>query len=222
MLLFLDTAVEQQIKYWMDQQVLDGVTTNPTVLRRSGVADAAEMLPGLAALVAPRVLHVEVTAASGSDVVSQGLRFAAMADNIVVKVPVLTPAGEPCLAEIAELSRAGVTVNCTACLSFGQMVLAAKAGARYVSILVGRIEDEGGDGAAVLATCRRWLDLWQLDVKLIAASLRGPADVQRSMAAGTHCVTVPPAVLAKLADHKYARHTVHEFLADAQLVPGAL
>jgi transaldolase len=222
MLLFLDTADERQIKYWADQGVLDGVTTNPTVLRQSNTADAAETLANLAALVTPGVLHAEVTAACGDEIVSQGLRLAAMAENIAVKVPILDPDGQPCLAEMAGLARAGVVVNCTACLSFGQVVLAAKAGARYISVLVGRIEDEGGDAATVLETCRRWLDMWHPEVKLIAASLRGPGDVSRSMAAGAHCVTVPPPVLAKLADHKYARHTVKEFLADARLVPGSL
>jgi transaldolase len=222
MFLFLDTADEQQIKYWTDQGVIDGVTTNPTVLRRSNATDVGETLAGLAMLVAPKVLHAEVTAPSGEAMIGQGLRLAAMAGNIAVKIPILGPDGEPCLAEMAELARAGVVVNCTACLSFGQMVLAVKAGASYVSILVGRIEDEGGDAVAVLRTCRRWLDLWRPEVKLIAASLRGPADVSRSMAAGAHCVTVPPQVLAKLVDHKYSRHTVQEFLADAGAVPGAL
>jgi len=216
MQLLLDSADEKQVKFWAGQGVIDGVTTNPSVLRRDGVINPMEALASLASLVSPGVLHAEVTEASGHELVRQGIELAALAANVAVKVPILTPDGEPCLGEISELSRAGVVVNTTACLSFGQVALAAKAGAKYLSILVGRIDDEGGDGAAVIRDVRNWLDDWGFDAKIIAASVRGPADVRRSMAAGAHCVTVPPPVLAKLVDHKYSRHTVGEFLADAR------
>lgn len=109
----------------------------------------------------------------------------------------------------------GVIINATACLSLGQIVLAAKAGAKYISVLVGRIGDEGGDGPGVLADARRWLERWGYDALLVAASLRTPGDVQGAVNAGTHCVTVPPAALARWVDHKYSRHTVSEFLRDA-------
>lgn len=220
MQLFLDSADESQIKYWLGQGVLDGVTTNPTVLHRDGVTDPIATLESLATLVAPGVLHAEVTVASGPRLVQEGIQLSALAPNIAVKVPVQTPGGEPCLAEISELTKAGVVVNCTACLSLGQAVLAAKAGARYISILVGRVDDEGGDGAAVVSELRHWLDDWGFDSKIIAASVRGTADVRRSITAGAHCVTVPPAVLAKLADHKYSRHTVQQFLDDAHAITG--
>ncbi|MFJ4185180.1 transaldolase family protein [Kitasatospora sp. NPDC089509] len=220
MQLFLDSADEKQVKYWLGQGVLDGVTTNPSVLFRDGVVDPLPALESLARLTAPGVLHAEVTVPRGAELVHQGIELSQLADNIAVKVPVQTPDGAPCLAEIHELSSAGVAVNSTACLSFGQAALAAKAGASYLSILVGRIDDEGGDGAAVIRDLRRWLDDWQVDAKIIAASVRGTADVRRSMTAGAHCVTVPPAVLAKLADHKYSRHTVQQFLDDARAVAG--
>lgn len=216
MQLFLDTADEAQVKYWAGHGVIDGVTTNPSVLLRAGVIDVEESLVNLASLIAPGVLHAEVTVESGRALVREAVHLAGLAENVAVKVPILTPDGEPCLGEIRELARSGITVNTTACLTFGQAVLAAKAGAKYLSILVGRVDDEGGDGAAVIRDCRTWLDDWQVDAKIIAASVRGPADVRRSMAAGAHCVTVPPAVLAKLADHRYSRHTVREFLDDAR------
>jgi transaldolase len=216
MQLFLDSADDTLVRYWLAQGVLDGITTNPTVLRRDGVTDTVGAVTKLADLMPDGVVHVEVTEVSGTELINEAITLSRLAANIVVKVPSLTPDGEPLLREIAELSAAGVAVNCTACLSFGQAALASKAGARYVSVLVGRIDDEGGDGAEVVADVRAWLDRWDSPAEIVAASLRGPADVQRSMRSGAHCVTVPPAVLAKFADHQYARRTVRQFLEDAR------
>lgn len=221
MQLLLDSADEAEVARWLDQGVVDGLTTNPTVLLRDKVADVPAHLARLTKLVQPGALHAEVTEVRGEKLVEEALRLRAIAGNVVVKVPIITPQGEPCLAEIATLTRAGVPVNCTACLSMGQAVLAAKAGATYVSILIGRIDDEGGDGAAVLADSRRWLDFWSMDTKLVAASIRGPADARRAMLGGAHCITVPPGVLDRLVDHKYARHTVQQFLDDSRTAAGA-
>lgn len=216
MQLFLDSADEAQVRYWLGQGILDGITTNPTVLRRDGVSDPVEAAVKLADLVRPGVVNLEVTEERGTALMEEATALSRLGPNIVVKVPVLTPDGEPLLHEIAELTTAGVIVNCTACLSFGQAALASKAGAQYVSILVGRVDDEGGDGAKVVADARRWLDRWDNPTKLIAASMRGPADAQRSMCAGAHCLALPAAILRKLVDHRYARDTVRQFLNDAQ------
>ncbi|MFE2296926.1 transaldolase family protein [Streptomyces sp. NPDC059445] len=223
MKLFLDSADENHVKFWSGQGILDGVTTNPSVLLRDGVTDPTATFASLARLIAPGVLHAEVTAESGAALVSEALMLSELGDNVAIKVPMLTPHGVPCLAEMHELAGAGVQVNTTACLSYGQAALATKAGARYVSIMLGRVDDEGGDGAAVIEEVRRWLDRWGYHTEIIAASLRGPGDVRRAMDAGAHCVTVPPAILAKLADHKYTRHTVQEFLdaADATAAKAA-
>lgn len=216
MQVLLDSADEVEVGRWLSQGVIDGLTTNPTVLLRDKVADIPAHLARLAKLVQPGALHAEVTEVRGAKLVEQGLRLRAIADNIVVKVPVITPQGEPCLAEIGALARADTPVNCTACLSLGQVVLAAKAGATYISVLIGRIDDEGGDGAQVLAESRRWIDAWSVPTQLVAASIRGPADARRAMLGGAHCVTVPPSVLDRLVDHKYARHTVQQFLDDSR------
>jgi transaldolase len=218
MLLFLDSADDVEVRYWHAQGVLDGVTTNPTVLRRDGVTDRTDTITKLADLVSPGVVHAEVTEVSGPALIAEAVALAGLAPNIAVKVPILTPDGLPLLREISALVAAGVAVNCTACLSFGQVALAAKAGARYISVLFGRIDDEGGAGAEVVAQARAWLADWHLPASIVAASLRGPADVQRSMRAGAHIVSVPAPVLAKLVDHKYTRHTVQQFLDDAAFV----
>lgn len=216
MQLLLDSADEAQIRYWWAQGVLDGVTTNPTVLRRDQIDDPRSTVVAIAHSVSTGTVHVEVTSEAGDELVSEAVELSRVADNVVVKVPVLTPDGKPLLREISTLAAAGVVVNSTACMSLTQVLMAAKAGARFVSILVGRIDDECGAGADVVAQARTWLDDWQLPVKLIAASMRGPADVSRSMQARAHCITVPPDVLAKLVDHKYARHTVAQFLEDGR------
>jgi transaldolase len=215
MYIFLDSANEEQIRFWFRQGVIDGVTTNPTMLRRDGVQDGIDMVVKMAGFVAPATVHIEVSQVQGDALVNEARALAELAPNIVVKVPVITPDGHPLLDEITELVAAGLSVNCTACLSFGQLALAAKTGAQYASLLVGRVGDEGGDGAQVLADASIWLDKWNLPTKLVAASLRGPGDVRRSMLAGAHCVTAPPTVLARLVDHKYARHTVQQFIDDA-------
>jgi transaldolase len=216
MYVFLDSADRARVDYWVDCGVIDGVTTNPLVMKREGVRNDRKTIVGLAEAIAPRPLHVEATVAGGDELVVQARRIAALADNVVVKIPVITPAGEPCLRAIAELQHGGVRVNVTACFSYGQAVLGAKTGAEFVSVFMGRIDDEGGDGAGVVARARRWIDRWGLSTKLVAASLRGAADVQRGWDAGADCVTVPPSILDKLVDHKNGRSTVDEFL---QAVP---
>ena len=124
MQLLLDSADEAEVARWLGQGVIDGLTTNPTVLLRDKVADVPAHLARLTKLVRPGALHAEVTEVRGDKLVEQGLRLCAIADNVVVKVPIITPQGEPCLAEVAALARAGTPVNCTACLSLGQAVLA--------------------------------------------------------------------------------------------------
>ncbi|MGN9908687.1 transaldolase family protein [Phytohabitans sp. LJ34] len=215
MLLMLDSADEAQIRYWWGQGVLDGVTTNPSVVRRDVAGNAIDAITKLAAMIAPGALHAEVSAAAGPVLVAEAIELSRIAANLVVKVPVLTPEGKPLLREISELVRTGVSVNCTACLSLPQVMLAAKAGAQHISVLVGRIDDESGHGAEVVAAARSWVDDWKMPTRLIAASVRGPGDVIRCMRAGAHGITVSPAVMTKLVDHKYARVTVQQFLDDA-------
>jgi transaldolase len=142
--------------------------------------------------------------------------LSACAPNIVVKIPVITETGEPCFEVMHRLEREGIRVNATACLAFGQAMLAAKAGATYVSLFAGRIADEGHEPGPVIAATRRWVDMWGGRTKIIAASIRGVTEIQAAALAGAHVLTIPPAILSKLADHKYTRSTVHEFVRDAK------
>jgi transaldolase len=138
------------------------------------------------------------------------------ARNVVVKIPVITANGRSCLDVVHTLTREDIAVNCTALLSFNQAILAAKAGATYVSLFAGRIADEGGDADAVVANVREWLDKWTYHSRIIVGSIRSAIDVQNAALAGAHVVTVPPQFLAKMVDHRYTRETVRQFNQDAE------
>ncbi len=115
-----------------------------------------------------------------------------------------------------QLSQEGIGVNATAILSFNQAILAAKAGATYVSIFAGRVADEGNDPAIVIQNVRRWLDDWGLSAHIIVGSIRTVMDIQNAALAGTHIITVPPQFLPKMVDHRYSRETVRQFVQDAE------
>jgi transaldolase len=214
--LFLDTSRLAEIEKWLAHGVVDGVTTNPTILLKDGQRDLETAAQRIAALIHPRPLSVEVLSSEPAEMLRQARLFARWAENIVVKITVVDQQGQPLLRVVHELEADGIRVNCTACLSFGQAMLAAKAGASYVSLFVGRIDDEGHDGAAVIRQTRQWLDAWGSPAKLIAGSMRGTVDVQKAALAGAHVVTVPPEILSKLVDHRYSRATVQQFLEDGQ------
>jgi transaldolase len=124
--------------------------------------------------------------------------------------------GESCLSVIHRLSQEGVVVNATAILSFNQAILAAKAGATYVSIFAGRVADEGNDPAVVIRNVRRWLDDWEFSTRIIVGSIRTVMDIQNAALAGAHIITIPPQFLPKMVDHRYTRETVRQFVHDAE------
>jgi transaldolase len=117
---------------------------------------------------------------------------------------------------IHHLSQEGIVVNATAILSFNQALLAAKAGATYVSIFAGRVADEGNDPSLIIRNVRRWLDDWELSSHIIVGSIRTVMDIQSAALAGAHIITIPPQFLAKMVDHKYSRETVRQFVQDAE------
>lgn len=213
--IFLDTADVDEIGRWLDCGVLDGVTTNPSIMLKDGGYDLRRRALEIAQLVAPRPVSVEVTTNDQEEMVRQAHAYAEWAANIVVKIPVINELGRPSLGVVRRLEREGIRVNVTACLSYGQAVLAAKAGASYVSIFAGRVADEGGDAPGLIHAVRDWLDLWGSPTKIIAGSIRSAIDIQSAAQACAHVITVPPAFLDKFIDHKYSRDTVRGFNEDA-------
>jgi transaldolase len=216
MQIFLDTADHREIEKWMREGIVDGVTTNPSVLFKDGVYDLEQGARRLASLLGDRPLSVEVTSDDPARMLGQARTLARLAPNVVIKIPVTNAKGESCLGVIHALSHEGIAVNSTAILSFNQAVLAAKAGATYVSIFAGRIADEGNDPAIVIRNVRAWLDDWKYAAKIIVGSIRTVMDIQSAALAGAHIITIPPQFISKMVDHKYTRETVLQFNRDAE------
>ena len=216
MQVFVDSADQKQIAQWLEQGVVDGVTTNPSIMFKDGVTDIEEGARRLAAMLGDLPLSVEVTTNDRSTMLEEARQFAAWARNIVVKIPVINEYGESCLGVIHRLSQEGIAINSTAILSFNQAILAAKAGATYVSIFAGRVADEGNDPAVVIQNVRRWLDDWEFSTRIIVGSIRTVMDIQNAALAGAHIITIPPQFLPKMVDHRYTRETVRQFVQDAQ------
>jgi transaldolase len=216
MQIFIDSADPGQIENWLQQGVVDGATTNPSIMLKDGVTDLQAGAMRLSRLLGDRPLSVEVTSNDQQTMLEQGCLFATWARNIVIKIPVVNEFGDSCLGVIHRLSQQGIPVNATAILSFNQAILAAKAGATYVSIFAGRVADEGNDPAVTIKNVRRWLDDWSLSARIIVGSIRTVLDVQNAALAGAHVVTVPPQFLPKMIDHRYTRETVRQFMQDAE------
>jgi transaldolase len=215
MQIFLDSADSKEIEKWLQQGVIDGLTTNPSIMFKDAVYDIEEGARRLCSMLGDRPVSVEVTTNNPRDMVGQARAFAQLAPNVVVKIPVINENGDSCLGVMSALSRDGIPVNATAILSFNQAMLAAKAGATYVSIFAGRIADEGNDPATVIRNTRAWLDDWDLASKIIVGSIRTVGDIQNAALAGAHILTIPPQFLSKMLDHKYTRETVRQFNQDA-------
>jgi transaldolase len=214
--IFADTADLKEIRSWLDFGVLDGVTTNPSIMLAAGVYDLRHGAQEIAKVLGDKPLSVEVVSDDTEVMHRQAIEMADWAPNIVVKIPVITTQGEPCLGVISSLKQAGVKVNATACMSFNQALLAAKAGATYVSLFAGRISDEGADASEAVRRTATWLKAWDMPTKIIVGSIRETVNVQDAALAGAHVVTVPPKFLRQMIDHKYSRFTVAQFLADGQ------
>jgi transaldolase len=222
MQIFVDSANLKEIQIWLAQGIIDGATTNPSIMLKDGVTDIEEGARSLCKLLGGRPVSVEVITDDPQEMLEQARRFRDWGSNIVVKIPIVNEAGKSCLGVVHTLALEGITVNATAILSFNQAILAAKAGATYVSIFAGRVADEGNDPAVVIRNVRQWLEDWGYTAKIIVGSIRSVIDIQNAALAGAHILTVPPQFFAKMVDHKYSRETVRQFNRDAEEAFGAL
>src|SRR5260370_28017281 len=192
MKIFLDSASVEEIHKWFAQGVVDGVTSNPSIMFKDGIQNIKEEAQKICALLGDRPLSVEVTTNDHATMLSQARTFITWAANVVVKIPIVNEHGHSCLGVINTLAKDGISVNTTAILSFNQAVLATKAGAKYVSIFAGRVADEGNDPAVVIRNVRRWLDEWGYATEIIVGSIRSVMDVQNAALPGAHVITIPP------------------------------
>jgi transaldolase len=216
MQIFLDSADHRELEKWLAAGIVDGVTTNPSILFKEGIADFEQGARRLARLLGEKPLSIEVATDDPAEMLRQGRELAEWAENVAVKIPITNSKGESCLGTIHALAEEGIRVNATAILSFNQAILAAKAGAAYVSIFAGRIADEGNEPAVVIRNVRTWLEEWEYSARIIVGSIRTVMDVQNAALAGAHIITIPPQFLPKMLDHKYTRETVLQFNRDAE------
>lgn len=218
---FLDTPNLKEINRFHRMGIIRGVTTNPTLLLKQGVSGGMSGLETLAReianTIAPLPLSVEVTTNDPALITQQARAFSSWADNIVVKVTVHGPEGElENMQVIHELeTRHDIRVNVTAMMSAQQCFLAAMAGATYVSIFAGRVNNMGYNACGEIARLRKLLDQFDLKSQIIAGSTREVLNVLEWLEAGAHIVTVLPNLLEGMLVHPYTKETVQMFLRDA-------
>lgn len=210
MKIFLDTADTDEIRRAASAGLIDGITTNPSLLA-TAVADRSptEVLLDICNTVDGPV-SAEVVATDLDGMLTEGRRLAALHDHIVVKVPLTEDGLRACRTFRAE----GIRVNVTLCFSAVQAALAAKAGATYISPFVGRLDDVGHDGMELVAEIREIYDIYGFDTEVLAASLRHPKHVLQAMLVGADCGTLPPKVLHQLLKHPLTDRGLDAFLAD--------
>jgi transaldolase len=220
--IFLDTADVQAIRKWLEEGLVDGITTNPSIMFNDGMYDMERGAKEIANLVYPRPVSVEVTTNDHDEMIAQARILARWAENVVVKIPVINEFGVPSLCVVNALENEGIRTNVTACLSYGQATMAAKVGATYVSIFAGRVSDEGNDAVRIIRSTADWLSRWGYKAKIIVGSIRRAYDIQEASEAGAHIITTPPQFLPKLLDHKFSRETVRGFNQDARKALGKM
>lgn len=208
MQLFIDTADAAVVAELAATGLVDGVTTNPSSIAAAG-RPMREVIAEICGLIDGSV-SAEAAAADAEGMIAEGEALAAIAPNVTVKLP-LTWAG---LAATRELSGRGVMTNVTLCFSAAQALLAAKAGATYVSPFLGRLDDHGADGAELLHDIRAIYDRFDFDTEILAASVRSPAHVSAAALAGADCATLPPAVFRNLVEHPLTSRGLEQFDAD--------
>ena len=206
--IYIDTANISEIREVARWGVLDGVTTNPSLLAREG-RDLADVIAEIAELV-PGPISAEVISTDADGMVSEGLELAALADNVVVKIPMTIPG----LEAVSRLREHDVDCNVTLVFSAQQALLAARAGAAYVSPFMGRLDDIGVDSVELVANIAHILRYYELDTRIIAASIRHSQHVLDAALAGADIATVPHAVLRKMAGHPLTDAGLEQFLAD--------
>jgi transaldolase len=205
---FADTAEVKDIKELHELGLLDGITTNPSLIAKSGrnikdvIREICEIVPG--------PVSAEVASTTYDQMMAEGRTLAKLADNVVVKLP-MTLDG---LRGIRTLTSEGIKVNVTLCFSANQALLAAKAGATYISPFIGRLDDINIEGMDLIRDIRTIYDNYAFTTEILAASIRSPNHVTQAALAGADIATIPPAVIKKLADHPLTDKGLDAFVKD--------
>lgn len=208
MQIFIDTADTATLRELFATGLVDGVTTNPSLIAKEGrnfleaIAEICDLIPG--------PVSAEVAATDAKTIIAEGEKLARIATNVVVKVP-LTWEG---LIATREFADQGIQTNVTLCFTAVQALMAAKAGASYISPFIGRLDDYGADGMELISEIRAIYDQYDLDTEILAASIRNPGHVKAAALAGADCATLPPAVFRELVKHPLTERGLEIFASD--------
>lgn len=209
MKIFLDTANLESIRKFNDMGLLDGITTNPSLMSKEG-GNPKDAMEEITKIIKGDV-SLEVVSTEYSGMMEEGKRLRQYGENVVVKVP-MTPDG---LKACKSLSSEGIPVNVTLIFSANQALLAAKSGAKYVSPFIGRLDDIGQDGMRLIEEIKEIFDHYDnLKTQILVASVRHPLHVIDAAKIGADVVTLPPAVLDKMLQHPLTKIGLENFLAD--------
>ena len=205
---FIDTADIQAISELNEMGLVDGVTTNPSLIMKSG-RDIIEVTKEICSLVKGPV-SAEVVATDASSMIKEGEKLAKIASNIAVKVPLTWDGVRTC----KELTSQGYMVNVTLCFSANQALLAAKAGATFISPFIGRLDDINIDGMDLISEIRTIYDNFEFDTQILGASIRTVNHITQCALVGADVITAPPNVLKQLAEHPLTSKGLELFMKD--------
>lgn len=206
---FIDTADLDEIQEAHDLGVLDGVTTNPSLCAKIGVADFEAHIAKICNMIEGDV-SAEVVSTEYEEIVAEARSLANIAENVVVKVPLIKDG----IKAIRTLSNEGIRTNCTLCFSATQALLAAKAGATYISPFIGRLDDISDDGMQLIADVVTIYENYGFETEVLAASIRHPMHVLESARLGADVATMPLSVIEQLLEHPLTDRGLEKFLAD--------
>lgn len=206
---FIDTADLNEIQEANDLGVLDGVTTNPSLCAKIGVEDFEGHIAKICDIVEGDV-SAEVISTTYDEIVEEGRNIASIADNVVVKVPLIKDG----IKAIKTFSDEGIKTNCTLCFSASQALIAAKAGATYISPFIGRLDDISSEGMNLIADIRLIYDNYGMETEILAASIRHPMHFLESARLGADVATMPLKVIEQLLKHPLTDIGLEKFLAD--------
>ncbi|MEX1191638.1 MAG: fructose-6-phosphate aldolase [Brumimicrobium sp.] len=209
---FIDTANIKDIKEANDLGVLDGVTTNPSLMAKENITGKENIIKHYKDIchIVNGPVSAEVISTDYKGIIEEGVKLADLHDNIVVKVPMI-PEG---IKAIRYFSDNNIKTNCTLIFSAGQALLAAKAGATYVSPFIGRLDDISADGIALIAQIRRIFDNYNFETQILAASVRHPMHIIDCAEVGADVMTGPLKAIMQLANHPLTDSGLEQFLAD--------
>jgi transaldolase len=205
---FVDTAEIADIKKLHEGGLLDGVTTNPSLIAKSG-RNFLEVIAEICATV-PGPVSAEVASTEYDGMIAEGTKLAAIAKNVVVKLPLTVDGLRACKT----FTDKGIKTNVTLCFSPNQALLAAKVGATYISPFIGRLDDINLDGVELIEQIRTIYDNYDFKTEILAASIRSANHVTQVALAGADVATIPPPVIYKLADHPLTKSGLEQFVKD--------